>query len=78
MSGQYTDGSYTAGKKELVVYFVILRMPDEDPKLLKKDYVFTDSPKRLERRVRFETPIEPHEVEYLEIIMRPIEGGHRL
>ena len=56
-------------RNTLVQYFIILRMPHQEPRLLKRDYAFTDDKTKLERRLRYETPIEPHEVEHLEIII---------
>ena len=69
----YFDGSICdTDYKQLVVYFAILRMPDGEPELLGRDYVFTDDKQKLERRLRYEFVKEPHEAEHLEIIIRPV------
>ena len=59
--------------KTLVVYFVVLRMPDQEPKLIETDYVFTDDYKKLERKLRYKLTKESSEAEYLEILIRPID-----
>jgi len=69
------DGNVKAGRKEYVVYFAILRMPDSEPELLESEYVFTDDVKKLERKLRYTLPRKEYEAEHLEIVIRPISGA---
>ena len=74
MNGQYSDGSICdTDHKRLVVYFAVLRMPDQEPELIETDHVFTDDYKKLERKLRYKLTKESSEAEYLEILIRPID-----